>query len=99
MKRAILLICVLLGGIPLGTYAATNSTIQCYDDYVLEENITVYVDGNVSTATLWQRCPNGCDNTTLSCNPDKFNQDIIIILTFVGIVVSFFIVVYIVKRL
>ena len=70
-------------------YALTNSTIQCIDNTTLEENITVYVDGNTSTLSLYDKCSNGCDNITGSCRVPQSQENIIALIIFC--VIMFFV--------
>jgi len=87
IKTLILIMFVLLLAIPLNAYALTNSTISCIDAYTLQENITVYIGDNVTTVSLPVRCPYGCDSVTLSCSPDPFSQDLIVVAFLVAFVI------------
>lgn len=73
MRKAMILMVVLMM-VPVSAFAITNSTIECFDSDVLEENISITVDGNVSTLSLYTKCPNGCDNVTNSCEPLEYEQ-------------------------
>lgn len=75
MKKYLVLMVVLFA-IPINAYALTNSTIQCNTNQTLEENITIYVDGNASTLSLYTFCSNDCDNVTRSCNPLEYEASV-----------------------
>lgn len=49
-----------------------NSTITCNTNQTLQENITVYKDGNSTNLSLSTYCPYDCDNVTKACNPPKY---------------------------
>lgn len=91
----VFLVLFLFGCIVIQTkvMALTNSSIECFNTEVLEENVTVYVDGNASTVTIHKLCPNGCDNVTNSCEPLEYEQAgmnfILLILGIVGMVLIY----------
>ena len=68
-KWLVLTISLILLAIPIKTLALTTSTIYCYNENTLIENITVYKDGNISTLSLPIHCDLGCDNTLSQCIP------------------------------
>lgn len=69
-------------------FALENSTIVCIDNDTLQENVTIYKDGNSSTLSLATHCNYGCDNATIMCSPPTYQQSLfnIAILAFVIIV-------------
>ena len=91
MRKLIILLILLTLITP--AFALTNSTISCIDNTTLEENITVYMDGNASTISLPIRCQNGCDNVTNSCEPLEYEQYglnlILVIITIGGMVLIY----------
>lgn len=54
--------------------ALTNSTIYCMDNQTLVENITVYRGSNMTTLSLPQNCPFGCDNVTNTCRKARIYE-------------------------
>lgn len=71
-----------------------NSTITCNTNQTLQENITVYKDGNSTNLSLSTYCPYDCDNTSKACNPPKFVQ----LGYVIGIVAFIFIVAIIIYK-
>jgi len=61
------------------SYAYLNSTIICISNTTLQENWTVYKDGNQTNLTINTWCENECDNVTMTCQQPKYVQNVIII--------------------
>jgi len=95
MRKLLILILVLfLFG--MGTvFALTNSIIYC-DGTALIENITVYVDNNITTVTFPTNCTWGCDNVTNSCREPKIEEYktyftiLVILLIIAGVIIKLF---------
>jgi len=96
MKRVILTLIMILLATPIIAFALTNSTIYCIDNETLAENITIYKDNNVSTLMLPVKCDWGCDNTTNTCNPPIYQQNLIILGIIIIVIVGLY---YLKKRL
>lgn len=80
---------VTLGIFSVPVLAYQNSSILCISNQTLQENITVYKDGNMTNLTLNNWCQNGCDNVSAACSPPPYQQNLIIIgiLIVVGIII------------
>ena len=83
---------------PIYAKALVNSIIYCFDNSTLIENITVYKDNNVSSLMLPVYCDWGCDNTTNSCNPPEYMQNVYNIIIVVIIIIFFAVLIAWAKR-
>lgn len=76
--------------------ALTNSTILCIDNNTLQENITVYVNGNMSNLSLSSYCPTKCDNITMACNPPTYQQNLVGFIIFIVFIIAMY---FVLRRL
>ena len=75
----LLMVGTLIGQLLLvsNAFAYLNSTIICISNTTLQENWTVYKDGNQSNLTINTLCPSGeCDNQTMQCAPPEYQQNL-----------------------
>lgn len=77
-------------------YGLTNSSIVCIDNNTLQENITVYVNGNMSNLSLSSYCPTKCDNITMACNPPTYQQNLVGFVIFIVFIIAMY---FVLRRL
>ena len=66
-----------------------NAPLTCINSTHVARNTSFYVNGVMTPVAEVYYCPNGCDNATNSCKPDRWQVDMLAVGIFAAIIIIF----------